>query len=110
MGARGYDSSSDGQPCWDHIGYSADLTGGRRPTFQNAISVNFVVGGSDDEYLGQQADVWPGQAGGPFFAWWANESWPRLSGVQSGQNPSNNSAGAGNDIPHLVNRARNDVP
>lgn len=110
MGTRGYDSSWDGQPYWDHIGYPGDLTGGSRPSFQNAISVNSVVGGSEDEYLSQQADVWPGQSGGPFFAWWANEAWPRVVGVQSAQNSSNNSAGGGNDIPHLVNQARNDFP
>ena len=110
MGTRGYDSSWDGQPYWDHIGYPGDLTGGQRPTFQNAVTVNFVNGGSDDEYLGQQADIWPGQSGGPFFAWWSNEPWPRVVGVQSAQNSSTNSAGGGNDIPNLVNQARNDFP
>jgi V8-like Glu-specific endopeptidase len=110
MGTRGYDSGWNGLADWDHIGYPQDIAGGTEPTFQNAIAIDSTTGGSDDEYLAQKADVIPGQSGGPFFGWWAGESWPRVVGVQSGQNSSTNSAGGGNDIPNLVNRARTDFP
>ena len=111
MGTRGYSDSWNGLTDWSHIGYPGDLTGGARPTFQNAISIN-STGGNDptDEELFQQADVWPGQSGGPFFGWWSGEPWPRVIGVQSAQNPQTNLAGAGNDISSLVIQARSDFP
>jgi V8-like Glu-specific endopeptidase len=112
MGTRGYSDSWNGLTDWSHIGYPGDLTGAARPTFQNGISINSTEGADDptDEGLLQQADVWPGQSGGPFFGWWSGEPWPRVAGVQSAQNPQTNSAGAGNDIPNMVNQARNDFP
>ena len=110
MGTRGYSSSWNGLADWSHIGYPQDIAGGSEPTFQNAISIDSTIGPADDEYLAQKADVIPGQSGGPFFGWWSGEPWPRVVGVQSGQNPSTNSAGGGNDIPNLVNRARTDFP
>jgi hypothetical protein len=63
-----------------------------------------------DSHLQQRADIWPGQSGGPFFAWFDSEPWPRVSGVQSGQNPQTNSAGGGSYISNLVNQARTDFP
>jgi V8-like Glu-specific endopeptidase len=110
MGTRGYDSSWNGLTDWDHIGYPGDLGGGSRPSFQGSISIDNTFGSSSDEYLSQKADVWPGQSGGPFFDWFGNDPWPSVVGVQSGQNSSNNSAGGGNYIPHMVNQARSDFP
>jgi V8-like Glu-specific endopeptidase len=111
MGTRGYDDSWNGLSNWMHIGYPGDLTGGERPTFQNGIAINGTAGNDPtDEELLQQADVWPGQSGGPFFGWWTGEPWPRVVAVQSAQNPSTNLAGAGNDIPNMVNQARSDFP
>ena len=110
MGSRGYDSGWNGLAAWDHIGYPQDIAGGAQPTFQGGLPIDNTLGGSDDEYLAHKADVIPGQSGGPFFGWWAGESWPRVVGVQSGQNSSTNSAGGGNDIPNLVNQARTDFP
>jgi V8-like Glu-specific endopeptidase len=111
MGTRGYSDSWDGLTDWSHIGYPGDLTGGARPSFQNGISINSTAGNDPtDEELLHRADVWPGQSGGPFFGWWSGESWPRVIGVQSAQNPQTNLAGAGNDIPNLVIQARNDFP
>ena len=112
MGTRGYSDSWNGQTAWSHIGYPGDLTGAARPTFQGSIAINSTAGSDDptDESLLQQADVWPGQSGGPFFGWWSGEAWPRVTGVQSAQNSSTNLAGGGNDIPILVNQARNDFP
>ncbi len=110
MGTRGYDSSWNGLTDWDHIGYPGDLGGGSRPSFQGSISIDNTFGSSSDEYLSQKADVWPGQSGGPFFDWFGSDPWPSVVGVQSGQNSSNNSAGGGNYIPHMVNQARTDFP
>jgi V8-like Glu-specific endopeptidase len=111
MGTRDYSDSWNGLADWSHIGYPGDLTGGARPTFQNAIAVNSTAGSDPtDEELFQKADVWPGQSGGPFFGWWSGESWPRVVGVQSAQNPQTNLAGGGNDISNLVIQAQNDFP
>jgi V8-like Glu-specific endopeptidase len=112
MGTRGYSDAWNGQTVWSHIGYPGDLTGAARPTFQGSIAINSTEGSDDptDEGLLQQADVWPGQSGGPFFGWWDGEAWPRVTGVQSAQNPSTNTAGGGNDIPVLVSQALNDFP
>jgi len=110
MGTRGYDSGWNGLSDWDHIGYPGDLGGGTRPSFQGSIPIDSTIGAASDEYLAQKADVWPGQSGGPFFDWFGSDPWPSVVGVQSAQNPSNNSAGGGNDIPHMVNQARTDFP
>jgi V8-like Glu-specific endopeptidase len=110
MGTIGYDTSWNGLTDWDHIGYPGDLGGGTEPSFQGSIAINWTVGGSSDEYLAQQADVWPGQSGGPFFDWFDSNPWPSVVGVQSAQNSSTNSAGGGNDIPNMVNQARSDFP
>jgi V8-like Glu-specific endopeptidase len=110
MGTRGYDSGWNGQASWDHIGYPGDLGGAARPSFQGSIAVDNTVGGSSDEYLAHKADVWPGQSGGPFFAWFDNEPWPRVVGVQSAQNASTNSAGGGTFVSNLVIQALTDFP
>jgi hypothetical protein len=110
MGTRGYDSTWNGLAVWGHVGYPGDLTGGARPTFQGAVTIDSTSGGSSDEDLWHKGDVWPGQSGGPYFATFAQEPWPRVCGVQSGQNASTNSAGGGSYISNLVNRARNDFP
>jgi V8-like Glu-specific endopeptidase len=110
MGTRGYDSGWNGLAVWSHIGYPGDLTGGARPTYQGSIPVDSTSGSSADEDLWHKGDVWPGQSGGPYFAWFGNEPWPRACGVQSAQNPSTNSAGGGYYISNLVNQARSDFP
>jgi V8-like Glu-specific endopeptidase len=110
MGTRGYDSGWNGQATWDHIGYPGDLGGGTRPCYQSSIAIDSTIGSSSDEYLAHKADIWPGQSGGPFFAWFDNEPWPRVVGVQSGQNPSTNSAGGGSFVGNLVSQALTDFP
>lgn len=110
MGTRGYDPSWNGLAVWDHIGYPGDLTGGARPTFQGSIPIDNTIGSSADEEELHRGDVFPGQSGGPFFAWFGNEPWPRVCGVQSAQNPSTNSSGGGYYISNLVRRALTDFP
>jgi hypothetical protein len=112
MGTRGYSDSWNGLTVWSHIGYPGDISGGTRPTFQNGFSITGTQSGSDptDEDALHQADVWPGQSGGPIFGWWSGEPWPRVTAVQSAQNPQTNLAGTGNDIPYMVIQALNDFP
>jgi V8-like Glu-specific endopeptidase len=109
MGSRTYDDSWDGGNYWSHIGYPGDISGGTRPTFQG----NFPLNGDDTQPSTNQAmyhtaDVWPGQSGGPFFGWWANEPWPRVVADQSWQNGSTNGASGGSHMVDLIIRARND--
>jgi V8-like Glu-specific endopeptidase len=104
MGTRGYDSA------WSHIGYPGDVAGGSRPTYQGSIPIDSTSGSAADEDLWHKGDVWPGQSGGPYFAWFGSEPWPRVCGVQSAQNASTNSAGGGYFISNLVSQARADFP
>lgn len=110
MGTRAYSIGWNGLSDWSHVGYPGDIAGGSQPTFQKGISVTTLFFDSDDEYLTHQADVFPGQSGGPYFGWWSGEAWPRVVGVQSGQNPTTNSAGGGRYIDHLVSQARAEFP
>jgi V8-like Glu-specific endopeptidase len=111
MGSRGYDDGWDGQAFWTHVGYPGDLSGGKRPSYEASIALN----GSDtepdtNEEIDHQGDVWPGQSGGPFFAWWSGDSWPRVVAVQSWQNASTNGASGGSYIPNLISTARAAFP
>lgn len=118
MGSRGYNSGWDGGNYWGHIGYPADLGGAARPIFigyqsfidQSSASVN----GHDSYRIRHEIDVFPGQSGGPYFGWWSGESWPRVVGIQSGQNlggaGGDNTCGGGNPLSDLINYARNAEP
>lgn len=111
IGSRGYTDAWDGGVYWSHIGYPADITGGNRPTFQNAISLDGAWWEFDsNEAMAHHADVWPGQSGGPFFGWWSGEPWPRAVAVQSSQSSSENDASGGQDMVDLIIQARNDHP
>ena len=80
IGSRGYTDAWDGGTYWSHIGYPGDITGGSRPTFQAGIALDGAWWEFDShEAMSHHADVWPGQSGGPFFGWWANEPWPSRS-------------------------------
>lgn len=107
MGSRGYVDSWDGAASWTHVGYPGDLSGGKRPCYEASIALN----GSDtqpdtNEEITHRGDVWPGQSGGPFFAWWSDEAWPRAVAVQSWQNSTANGASGGSYISNLISSAR----
>jgi V8-like Glu-specific endopeptidase len=110
MGSKSYTDAWDGSAYWSHAGYPQDLTAGNRPVFQNSIALDGDSSEEDaHESMDHTGDVWPGQSGGPFFAWWA-DGWPYVIAVQSWQNSSFNGASGGADLVDLINRARNDHP
>lgn len=108
MGARGYDDDWDDLAVWSHMGYPADLNSGQRPTWQGG----FRIDGTDAaaQSILHQADVFPGQSGGPVFGFWEGDVGPRAVAVQSWQNVSNNGASGSMDLRDLVAGARTDFP
>lgn len=111
MGARGYSDSWDGLTAWSHMGYPGDLNNGQRPCFQGNFSMDGSDSESDDhEAIMHQADVFPGQSGGPMFGWWDGENFPRAVGVQSWQLSGTNGASGGGDLDELVIQAKTDFP
>jgi len=118
MGSRGYDTGWDGGNYWGHIGYPQDLVGGARPSFigyQAFIDEDSASASGRSSYrIQHRIDVIPGQSGGPYFGWWDSEPWPRVVGIQSGQNlggaGGDNTCGGGNPLSELINYARNTMP
>jgi V8-like Glu-specific endopeptidase len=106
MGARGYDDDWDDLAVWSHMGYPSDLNSGQRPTWQGG----FRIDGTDAaaQSILHRADVFPGQSGGPIFAFWPNEVGPRAVAVQSWQTTNNNGASGSMDMRDLVARARSE--
>jgi len=110
-GSRSYTDSWDGQALWSHVGYPGDLTSGNRPTYQSPFALDGRANQPDEhEAMLHRADVWPGQSGGPMFAWWTGETFPRVVSVQSWQNPNDNGASGGSNMVDLIIRARNENP
>lgn len=114
MGSRQYSTSWNGGSYWGHIGYPSDLSSGSRPAFIGYqpmdSTITRTVGGRDSFRISHKVDVIPGQSGGPYFGWWANEPWPRVIGIQSGQSATFNTSGGGGPLPELINFARNANP
>jgi peptidoglycan hydrolase-like protein with peptidoglycan-binding domain len=111
MGSRSYSDSWDGSSFWSHIGYPFDLNSGQRPTFQASISLDGAFFDSNSrKRIFHKGDVFGGQSGGPFFAWWKNETYPSVVAVQSSENSSENLASGGSDLVTLISKARADFP
>lgn len=109
MGSRSYTDAWDGGNYWSHIGYPQDISGGTRPCFVGGFSLDGRANQPDtDQAILHQADVIPGQSGGPMFGWWSGEPWPRVVADQSWQNSSTNGASGGSQMVDLIIRARND--
>lgn len=104
MGARGYNDDWDSLAAWSHMGYPSDLNSGQRPTWQGG----FTVDGTDAaaQSILHQADVFPGQSGGPVFGFWDGDVGPRAIAVQSWHTASNNGASGSMDLRDLVVQAR----
>ena len=109
MGSRTYSEDWDGGAYWRHVGYPGDLAAGQRPSYERDISLDGVDSNSHRRAL-HKGDVWLGQSGGPFFAWWTGEGWPRVIAVQSGQSSNTNLAAAGSWLVNCIISARNDFP
>lgn len=109
MGSKSWSDSWDNEPYWSHVGYPGDLNSGTRPSFQSGIPLDGSFWDRERHTrIFHQGDVWPGQSGGPFFAWWSNG--PHAVAVQSAQNSSENTASGGSEMVDLVIRARNEYP
>ncbi len=106
MGARGYDDDWDNLAVWSHMGYPTDLNSGQRPTWQGGFQIDGTD--ADAQSILHQADVFPGQSGGPVFGFWAADVGPRAVAVQSWQNSANNGASGSMDMRDLVALARTD--
>lgn len=111
MGARSWSDSWDNAPYWSHAGYPFDLTAMLRPTFQSGIPLDGSFWDREvHTRIFHKGDVFQGQSGGPFFAWWSGEFYPSVVAVQSGENSSENLASGGADMVGLIERARRDFP
>jgi len=104
MGARGYDDDWDTLAAWSHMGYPSDLNSGQRPTWQGGFRIDGTDAGAQS--ILHQADVFPGQSGGPMFGFWAGDVGPRAVAVQSWQTTANNGASGSMDLRDLVALAR----
>jgi len=111
IGSRTYSDSWDGGRYWRHIGYPGDMAGGQRPSYERDIALDGSFWDAQShQRIWHQGDVWPGQSGGPFFAWWSGESWPRVVSVQSAENSDENTSSGGSHMVDLIIRARNEYP
>lgn len=93
MGAHTYDRTWNGKRYWWNIGYPGDIAAGRRPVYTNSgaiASVNSFTNrdGKVGYVLDTKIDYSPGQSGGPLFAFFGNEKFPRVVGVMSTLDPN----------------------
>lgn len=107
LGSKTYSNSWDNNAYWTHAGYPADITGTQRPVYQTGIALD-GQGSEAHEAMWHRGDIWPGQSGGPFWAYWGGA--PYAVATQSWQNASQNGASGGSDLVNLVIRARNENP
>lgn len=110
-GTKSYNDNWDGNSNWWHIGYPSDIASQERPVFERGFSMNGDDALNDAaQPIYHQADVWPGQSGGPMFGFWDGEPWPCAVAVQSWQSDGTNGASGGASLVDLVIRARSDHP
>jgi hypothetical protein len=111
MGGKSWSDDWDDELYWRHIGYPGDLVSGQRPSYQRDIPLDGSFWDREvHTRIWHQGDVWPGQSGGPYFAWWSGESWPSVVAVQSGQTSDENSGSGGAHMIDLIIRARDEHP
>ncbi|MBI2077396.1 MAG: hypothetical protein HYT80_03355 [Euryarchaeota archaeon] len=111
MGSRSWSDDWDDKPYWFHVGYPGDVAGGTKPTLQSSIKLDGSYWDREvHTRIFHKGDVFKGQSGGPFFAWWEGETFPRVVGVQSAQNSSENTASGGAHMVNRVIQARAEYP
>jgi hypothetical protein len=109
MGSRTYSEDWDDLSVWRHIGYPSDLAGAEQPSYERDIRLD----GKDTDAareIWHRGDVSVGQSGGPFFAWWGDEPWPRVVGVQSWETTSDNGASGGQHLVECIIAGLNGFP
>ena len=110
LGTRRYTDAWDGLSVWWHICYPADLNSQQRPVYQSWFAMNGDDTQDDaHQILRHQADVFPGQSGGPMFGFW-DDGFPYAVAVQSWQDSGTNGASGGGDIVDLAIRALTENP
>jgi len=111
MGGRSWSDDWDDEAYWRHIGYPGDLASGQRPSYQRDIAMDGSFWDSESHTrIFHEGDVWPGQSGGSFFAWWSGENYPSVVAVQSAHNSDENIASGGSDMINIIIKARNEHP
>ena len=111
LGTRRYTDAWDLLAAWWHVGYPSDITSMQRPIFLSWFTMNGHDNQDDaHQIFFHQADLFPGQSGGPKFGFWEGDVGPRAVAVQSWQNSETNGASGGGDLVDLAIRARNDHP
>ncbi|MCL7380670.1 serine protease [Streptomyces sp. 35G-GA-8] len=121
MGTREYSNDWDDKPFWFNVSYPHDLGNDEVPFFQDKVSFEDadnpgIVGQEGDGlYMDTEtASVDHGASGSAFFAFWANEDFPRVVSVTSAEGTLNfdddNWAAGGPPLNRLVNKARADFP
>lgn len=111
MGGRSWSDDWDDESYWRHIGYPGDLASGQRPSYQRDIAMDGSFWDREAHTrIFHEGDVWPGQSGGSFFAWWSGENYPSVVAVQSAHNSDENIASGGSDMIDLIICARSEHP
>jgi V8-like Glu-specific endopeptidase len=120
LGYRVYDPAWNNQQVMEHVGYPTDLANFKRPyttsgTFHSADSHSF--NGQTGYALGHVIDTAPGHSGGPYWAWFGDERFPRVLAVDSTGvamprpvTSSDNEAGGGPALSKLITYARGKYP
>jgi hypothetical protein len=117
MGTHDYTEDWDDRPYWMNVSYPNDLGGGEVPFFQDQVSFEdadnpgFAGQEGDGYYMDtESASLDHGASGSPFYAFWANEDFPRVVAVTSAEGSLNldddNWAGGGPPMLRLVHQAR----
>jgi V8-like Glu-specific endopeptidase len=105
MGTKTYSSSWDNKPFWYNIGYPSSIGSAMRPTFQRDQKLDepwYDLGPARS--MSTQADLTPGNSGGPMFAFWSDG--PYVVAVVSAESSRQNWCSGGQWLTKLVHKAR----